>query len=150
MCWRKGTSVKANLAERGGVWEGSAVVSSIGTLFLELWVSGGGRGGGVERGSRGPSGRDRRQRQSCWAPLDPPGGVRLLLLHVHRAILSHAAVSPLIQPLAPPPPPHPFHFPGCPQLCSHLSGLWIQPLSTGLFIRVRAEGPGLLLGRPDS
>lgn len=104
MCWRKGTSVKANLAERGGVWEGSAVVSSIGTLFLELWVSGGGRGGGVERGSRGPSGRDRRQRQSCWAPLDPPGGVRLLLLHVHRAILSHAAVSPLIQPLAPPPP----------------------------------------------
>lgn len=44
MCWRKGTSVKATLAERGGVWEGSAVVSSIGTLFLELWVSGVGRG----------------------------------------------------------------------------------------------------------
>ena len=66
--------------------------------------------------------------------------MRLLLLHVHRAILSHAAVSPLIQPLA---PLSSFPLSRLPQLCSHLSGLRIQPLSAGLFIRVRAEGPGL-------
>ena len=71
MCWGKGTSVKANLAERGGVWEGSAVVSSIGILFLELrGVSG--LAGWEEGKQRGQWQRQEMEAKLLGSPGPPP------------------------------------------------------------------------------
>lgn len=85
---------------------------------------------------RGARGRDREMEARL---LGSPGRLPrpfLPLGHGSSSPCRRCIPSAVFSPL---PRPHPFHFPGCPQLCAHQSGPQIQPLSAELFPWVRTE-----------